>query len=230
MTSRLPALLVSVSALTACAGVPTPPPGPATPTVADNHRIEVTQENQRLDIAIAPGQPTLTSKARSDLAAFASGYLRTGHGALIMSTPSGAPNADAASLAANEARLTLTEAGVPYAAIAGSTYDASGAADAPIIVTFTRFEAQAPDCEPLSTQNLNGFAASNNQPWPSFGCSRQANLAAMIEDPRDLLYPRDEDPRDSNRRAVMLDHYRSGEVTHATRDADERITISNAVQ
>ena len=208
--------------------MPPPAPGPALATNADAHRIEVTQENQRLDIAVAPGEPTLTNKARSDLAAFASGYLRTGHGALILSTPSGAPNADAASLAANEARLTLTEAGVPYAAIAGSTYDASGAPDAPIIVTFTRFEAHAPDCAPLWEQDL--AHQQNNQSWESFGCATQANLAMLVEDPQDLLRARDEDPRDSNRRAVMLDHYRSGEVTHATRDADERITISNAVQ
>lgn len=229
MTPCLPLLLLGMSALTACAGVPAPDTNyAATPSAADTHRIEVTQQEDRLDVSVAAGDVALTNKARSDLASFASGYLRYGHGALILSTPSGGPNANSASIVANETRMALTEAGIPYAAIAGSTYDASGAADAPIVVTFTRFEAQAPECTPLYEQDLGH--QSNNQPWESFGCSTQSNLAMLVEDPADLLHPRDEDPRDSNRRAVMLDHYRNGEVTHATRDADERVTISSAVQ
>ena len=58
----------------------------------------------------------------------------------------------------------------------------------------------------------------------------QANLAAMIEDPNDLLQPRDMDPRDSGRRDTVMDLYRRGQVTHATRDPDERVTISTAIQ
>lgn len=64
-------------------------------------------------------------------------------------------------------------------------------------------------------------------PWGSFGCAMQANLAAEVEDPSDLLEPRADAPRDSNRRGTVMQAYRAGQTTHAIRDADERSTVSN---
>lgn len=226
MNSRLPVLLLGLSALGACAGVPAPPEGRAVSSAADLHRIEVMQTAQRLELAVAPGDMQLSPEGRAELRALASAYLRFGHGALVLSAPVGGDNADAAALVAHEARMALVDAGVSYAAVAGSTYQGEGAA--PIIVSFARYEAQAPECAPLWTQDL--AHQSNNQPWASFGCATQANLAAMIEDPRDLLRPRTEDPRDSGRRTTVFDAYRAGEQTHATRSSDERVSISNAVQ
>ncbi|MEZ6022540.1 MAG: CpaD family pilus assembly protein [Hyphomonadaceae bacterium] len=229
MNARLSTLLIGLGALGslgACAGVPEPE-GPVVASQADRHRIEVRQTAERLEIEAPNGAMTLTNKARSDLRDLAGGYLRYGHGALILSTPSGSVNTQTASTLAGEARMALVEAGVSYAAVAGSTYDASGVADAPIIVSFARFEAQAPECTPIYEQDLGH--QSNNQAWQSFGCAQQANLAAMLEDPHDLLRPRNEDPRDSGRRTTVLGHYRAGEQTHSERSADERATISNAV-
>ena len=228
MKSRLPYFVLGLTALGACASVP-PPPMDMRPTAsaADHHQIHVTESAERLEVAVSPGDMTLSHGDRARLNAFAGGYLRYGHGALVMSTPSGGSNADAASILANETRRSLVDAGVSYAAVAGSSYDASGRANAPIIVSFARYEAHAPECAPLWEQDL--AHQSNNQPWESFGCATQANLAAMVEDPADLLHPRDEDPRDSGRRDTVMDAYRAGEQTHAERTSDERIQISNAV-
>lgn len=226
MKTRLPLFVLGLSALGACASVPEPV-GPPVATHADRHRIEVTESSERIELPVAAGDTALSPAARASLRAFAGNYLRYGHGALVLSTPSGAANADAASVLAHEARMSLVDAGVSYAAVAGSTYDAAGAADAPIIVSFSRFEAHAPDCAPLWEQDLGH--QSNNQPWESFGCATQANLAAMVEDPADLLRPRASDPRDSGRRDTVMEAYRQGEQTHAPRSADERVTISNAV-
>jgi pilus assembly protein CpaD len=229
MKSRLPLLVLGLSALGACASVPPPPEDMRpVPTAADLHRIQVTQGSQRLEVPVAAGAMTLDQGARAQLQSFASGYLRYGHGALVLSTPSGGANSDAASVLANETRRALVDAGVSYAAVAGSSYDASGRADAPIVVSFARYEAQAPECAPLWEQDL--AHQSNNQPWASFGCATQANLAAMVEDPADLLHPRAEDPRDSGRRDTVMEAYRAGDPTHAERSSDERVTISNAVQ
>lgn len=227
MTPRLPLLLLGLSALGACASIPTPETPPVA-TAADRHRIQVTESAERIEVPVAANDSSLSPGARAELRNLAAGYLRYGHGALVLSTPSGGANADAASMVAADARRVLVDAGVSYAAVAGSTYDASGAVDAPIIVSFARYEAQAPECAPLWEQDLGH--QSNNQPWPSFGCSMQANLAALVEDPADLLQPRAEDPRDSGRRDTVMDAYRDGQQTHANRSGDERITISNAVQ
>jgi len=225
MKSRMPLLLLSVSALAACASVPTPE-GPPVATAADRHRIEVTQTAERVEIPVNAGDVTLSAESRAHLRTLAGNYLRYGHGALVLSSPSGGANSDAASVLAHETRLTLVDAGVSYAAVAGSTYDGAGA-EAPIVVSFARFEAQAPECAPLWQQDL--AHQSNNQPWASFGCATQANLAAMVEDPADLMRPRDMDPRDGDRRDTVMDAYRAGNQTHANRSNDERVTISNAV-
>ncbi len=230
MNSRLPLLLLGVSALGGCAtfALDPPPEGPPVATAADRHEITVEQTAARLEIQVAATDSALSPKSREDLNAFASGYLRYGHGALILSAPEGSGNASAAASIARDAQAALSSAGVSYSAMAASTYNASDVAEAPLIVSFARFEAQAPECAPLWEQDL--AHQSNNQPWESFGCATQANLAALIEDPRDLTQARAEDARDSGRRATTFGAYREGEQTHADRTQDERITISNAVQ
>ena len=98
----------------------------------------------------------------------------------------------------------------------------------PILVSFNRWEARAPECAPLYEQDL--AHQSNNQAWSSFGCATNFNLAAMVEDPADLDHPRDAAARDGARRDTVMEAYRDGEQTHAERSNDERVTISNAVQ
>ncbi|MGD9981591.1 MAG: CpaD family pilus assembly protein [Hyphomonadaceae bacterium] len=227
MKSRLPLFILGLSALTACAGVPKPDLTrlPA-PTAADRHEPTAEQMVRRIEIPVAPGQAELGGAERAQLRAFASEYLRYGHGPLVLETPSGAANSDAASMLAADTRRTLAEAGVSYAAIAGGTHEAGE--NRPILLSFARYEARAPECAPLWEQDLGH--QSNNQPWSSFGCATNFNLAAMVEDPADLDHPRDEDPRDSGRRDTVMDAYRSGDQTHADRSSDERITISDAVQ
>jgi pilus assembly protein CpaD len=154
--------------------------------------------------------------------------VRQGHGAVILSGPTGSANAESASLIGKDVRMRLASAGVPFAAIASSTYDGSQKAAAPIILSFTRYNAEGPTCAPLWSQDL--AHASDNQPWESFGCAQQANLAAMISDPADLLGPRAEDPRDAARRARVLEAYRQGQQTHAERSNDERVQVSDAIR
>lgn len=213
--------------LGACVTPNEPPPHAPVAAAADLHRIEVLQTGERYDIVVGPNDLSLTPEARANIQAFANAYRAGGHGALIMSAPSGGANADAAARAAQEARLTLMSAGVPYVAIAPSVYDASGMAAPPIVLSFTRYEAVAPDCRPIWEQDLS---EDMHQPYASFGCATQANLAAMIEDPHDLLQPRTMTPRDAARRAVVLDRYRQGQPTGAERSDDERASISNAVE
>ena len=222
-------LLLSASLLAVGACATAPPYGDHAPSSgADRHRIEVAQTGERLEIPVANGETALSFASRAEINRFASSYLRWGAGPIVMSTPSGGENADAAGLVAHHARMALVELGVPYSAVAGSTYDGAGLTNAPVVLNFTRYEARAPDCKPLWSQDL--AHQSDNQPYESFGCATQANLAAMIENPRDLLQARDEEPRDSGRRGAVMNAYRQGGQTHATRSSDERVAISNAVQ
>ena len=49
-----------------------------------------------------------------------------------------------------------------------------------------------------------------NMPWPNMGCATQRNLAAMVDDPDDLVEPRGETPRPGERRDVVWGKYVEG--------------------
>jgi pilus assembly protein CpaD len=226
-TRTLLAGIGAAASLAACATPQEPPPGPPLASAADRHRIEVIQTGERYDILVGAADIGLSQEVRANVQAFAAAYRAEGQGPLMMSAPSGGENADSAARAAQEARLLLASSGVPYSAIAVSVYDASGAATPPLVLSFTRYEAVAPECAPLWEQDLS---QNRHRPYDSFGCAMNANLAAMIENPRDLIEPRASGPRDAPRRAVVLERYRQGEPTGATRSEDERASISNAVE
>ncbi len=228
MKSRLPTLVLGLSALGACASIPDPPPGNAIPTSGDRHQIAVEQTSQEYRLAAAPGDVSLAPTESGELSALANNYLRYGHGALVLSAPAGGANEASAQVLSDQARRFLVAAGISHAAIASSTYDATGTTEEPVVVSFSRFEARAPECAPLWEQDLGH--QSNNQAWESFGCAMQANLAAMVEDPSDLLRPRDATPRDSGRRTTVFEAYREGQPTHATRSEQEHVVISDVAR
>jgi pilus assembly protein CpaD len=221
------ALLLTLSAA-ACATPQMVKQDTPVPTVADLHKINVTQSGERLELPLGGSNGALSSEAAAQLDQFGAAYRATGHGPLMLSTPAGSGDADSAARLAQAARMQLVTNGVPFAAIAGSSYDASGKATAPVVLSYMRYTAEAPACAPVWSVNLAD--TTSNRPYGTFGCSLNANLAAMLSDPADLEGPRPIEPRDAARRDVVLDKYRNGESPGATRTNDERATISQAIQ
>jgi pilus assembly protein CpaD len=228
MSARLSITLTLAATIVSACATQTAPEGAHTPTTADMHRIAVTETAARLELPVGADDTTLNVDDEMALKSFASRYLQQGHGAMVVSLPAGAANVDAAGRVSGHVRMRLSEVGVPYSAIANASYDASARPDAPIVLSFLVYRAEAPTCEPLWSQDL--AHNPSNQAWRSFGCSMQANLAAMLADPADLLGPREEDPRDAARRANVLEAYRKGTKTHADRSDEERVQVSKAVQ
>jgi pilus assembly protein CpaD len=61
----------------------------------------------------------------------------------------------------------------------------------------------------------------NREYW-NLGCASQRNLAAMVENPADLVQPRGEGPSYTGRRTTVLDKYHRGESSATTYpDADK---------
>ncbi len=54
---------------------------------------------------------------------------------------------------------------------------------------------------------------NENRPYHNLGCAYQRNMAAMVENPSDLVQPRSEAPSYTGRRATVFDKYRKGEST-----------------
>lgn len=218
------ALLLSLSAA-ACATPKMVKDNDPVATVADLHKIKVAQAGERLEASFS-NTGVLSIETMAQVDAFGAAYRQNGHGALLLSTPAGAGDANAAAIASQSVRMALVDKGVPFAAISGATYDASGKADAPLVLSYMRYTAEAPECAPAWTVNLAD--TKSNQPYSTFGCFLSANIEAMVVGPADLEGPRASEPRDSARRDVVMDNYRKGTQTHAERTNDERVTISKA--
>ena len=82
-------------------------------------------------------------------------------------------------------------------------------------VGFEPLRAAVPQCGAYwgNLARTNGNDTSAN-----FGCAVTANLAAQIDNPRDIITPRGMTPVDTGRRAVIYDNYRKGEATAAPQE------------
>jgi pilus assembly protein CpaD len=100
---------------------------------------------------------------------------------------------------------------------------------ATIKLTYPRITAQAGPCglwpHDLGPADVAEYG-QNKQYW-NFGCATQRNLAAMIDDPADLVQPRGEAPAYEARRAVVLDKYRKGESTSTNYPNENKGKISD---
>jgi len=183
--------------------------------------------NARFPISVQPrmmtlrllynGQPALDDNAQGQIGRFAQDYLSHGSGSLAIAPPNG--NQAVANLVVDE----LVARGVSRNQIMVGGANAPGPAD-DIRLTYIRYVAEAPSCGDWST-NL-GFTAGNTLP-PNFGCATQHNIAAMVSDPRDLLTPDTSGQPDAQRRLIVLDKYRKGEVTQADKTDDQNAFVSD---
>ncbi len=95
-----------------------------------------------------------------------------------------------------------------------------------VSVNIVSFRARTYDCNE-SWENL--ARTGSNQPYVNFGCAVTSNLAAQVDDPRDLAHAHAATATDGARKATILDHYRKGEVTSSASDDASKGTISNAI-
>jgi pilus assembly protein CpaD len=180
-------------------------------TVLEAYTPTAVPVEARLVLAAANGAQGLTGQEYAQLTTFANDFVQLGRGTLVISVPANAGNSGSAALIAQEAQRALYAGGVDYAKITGGTYQAQGRANAPVMLSFARFEAQKIECQPWSEVDPRK-TASNLSP-DRFGCAQNANLAAMVADPGDLLGDRRDGPRDAGRIQVGVDKQRKGEVT-----------------
>ena len=68
---------------------------------------------------------------------------------------------------------------------------------------------------------------NENSPYYNFGCAQQRNLAAMVDNPADLVQPRGETPAYAGRRSIVLEKYRKGEPTATINPETDKGKISD---
>jgi pilus assembly protein CpaD len=162
--------------------------------------------------------------------AFAHVWKREATGGVLIDVPSGTPNDRAAGEVVHEIQSILTQAGVPPQGIAVRPYRPTDPNKfATIRLVYPRVTAEAGPCG-LWPHDLgpSDFAAwDSNKPYWNLGCSSQRNLAAMIDNPADLVQPRGDTPAYTARRTVVLDKYRKGESTATVNPNDNKGKISD---
>jgi pilus assembly protein CpaD len=194
---------------------------------SQRHPILVSQEPTTLSVRVRRGANGLKPAQRAELLSFAGHYRTTdaGNSRLVIAAPSGGANEVSAMYAVSEIRALLTDQGFSEATISVEAYDAEGSREPPIRVSYLRYVAQAPQCGDWST---NLAYDPVNLPYPNLGCANQRNLAEMVANPADLLGPRSETARSSERRDQVWSKYVAGKPTGATKSSDERVNKNNS--
>ena len=232
-TLRLAGALIGLSAaLGACSMAPE---AIITGGVPDDYRlrhpIAITEANRSIVVFIGHGRGGLTASQRDDVAGLARTWVREGTGAVSADVPVDTPNAKAASMTFGEIRSILTASGVPSHGITLHHYHpADPQAFAPIRLSYTKIAATAGPCglwpEDLGP-NINNPAYNENKPYYNLGCATQRNLAAMVDNPSDLVQPRSETPAYTMRRSEGFEKYRKGEPTTTTYPDAEKAKLSD---
>ena len=81
-----------------------------------------------------------------------------------------------------------------------------------------------PDDLGPSIKNKSYF---ENKPYYNFGCAYQRNMAAMIDNPSDLVQPRSETPAYTTRRTTAFEKYRKGTSTATNYPEADRAKLSD---
>lgn len=179
-------------------------------TVLDAHVPKAIPVEARLVLAASQGAQGLTAQEHAQLTGFANDFVRLGRGNVVISVPANAGNSTNAAMVAQEAQRVLYASGVDYAKIAGGTYQAGGQPNAPVTISFARYEAQPMACQ--SWSEFDARKTATNLSPDRFGCAQNANLAAMVADPGDLLGDRTDPSRDAARVQVGIDKHRKGDI------------------
>jgi pilus assembly protein CpaD len=204
---------------------------PAVPNdLRQRHPIAIREGVHTVELFIGSKRGELTLDQRADVLSFAQTWRQDAAGGIIIDLPSGTSNQVAAASALQEVRSILTNMGVPPQDIGVRPYRPNDPRTlATMRLNYPRMVASAGPCG-MWPHDLGPTADrehSENLEYWNFGCSAQRNLAAMVENPTDLVQPRGEAPPYTGRRTTVLDKYRRGETTAATNPNSDKGKISD---
>ena len=180
------------------------------------HPVTIKESDRTIEVFVGTSRGGLNASQRADVLAFAQAWKKESTGGIIIDQPSGTPNAFAAGEAVRETRSILANAGVPLTAVAVRPYlPRNRVAIATVRLNYPKVSAEAGPCGlwPADLGPTYEPQHFENKPYWNLGCATQRNLAAMVDNPADLVQPRGETPAYAARRAVVLEKYRKGEGT-----------------
>lgn len=206
------AMLSSASLLTAC-GTPAQD-SMSTGAIPDDYRtrhpISLAEVEHSLDVPVATGDRRMSVGTRDVIEGFLADYRGRSSGIIRIDFPAGSPNASAAAHLRGEMRALLRSNGISAGRIVETRYPANGDSGAPIRLSFVAMTAMTNACGEWPEDIGETFSNKN---YHNFGCATQANLAAQIANPMDLVGPRAMTPIDAVRRSNVIGKYRTGDTS-----------------
>jgi pilus assembly protein CpaD len=176
------------------------------------HPITLSEGERTFQIFVGTNRGGLTPSQSAELMAFATRWKEDATGGVLVDLPSGSRNERASADALREVQSIIAAAGVPPSAIIVRHYQAEPSTFATVRVTYPRLTAQAGPCGIWPKDigpSWNRDYFENQQHW-NLGCSTQQNLAAMVDNPNDLVQPRAETAAYTMRRTTVVEKYRQG--------------------
>jgi len=243
MTSRTPVgrarswrLLIVLGGLAATLGACNQTTDPvATASVPNDYRlrhpIAVTEANRSLVVFVGHARGGLTTPQRADIAGLAQTWVREGTGAIVAEVPVDTANARAAAGSYREIASILAAGGVPSSAITLRHYRPDDPRLLPTIkLSYPRIAAVAGPCGLWPADlgpSIDDPGYTQNREYHNFGCATQRNLAAMVDNPADLVQPRSETPAYTARRTEAFEKYRKGTATTTSYPEADKAKLSD---
>ena len=229
LTAALVGLAVALGACTHTDEVAT------TAAIPDDYRlrhpIAVHEANTSIVVFVGQGRGGLTAEQRADVMGLAQRWAHEGTGAITADLPVDTPNARAAADTMREIRSLLAAAGVPpHGVVVRRYHPFDWRRMAAIRLGYPKMSATAGPCglwpEDLgpSIKNKGYF---DNKSYYNFGCAYQHNIAAMVDDPSDLVQPRPETPPYAPRRAQAFEKYKKGTTTTTSYPEADKAKLSD---
>jgi pilus assembly protein CpaD len=195
------------------------------------HPIAVQEANQSVVIFVGRARGGLSADQRADVMGLAQSWQHEATGAITADLPVDTPNAAAAADALREVQSLLAAAGVPPRAIIVHRYHPNDPRQmAALRLNYPRISATAGPCglwpEDLGP-SIHDKTYIDNVSWYNLGCSYQRNMAAMVDNPADLVQPRRETPAYTLRRAEAFEKYRKGNTTTTLYPEAEKAKLSD---
>jgi pilus assembly protein CpaD len=195
------------------------------------HPIAIREADQSVVIFVGHARGGLSASQRADVMGLAQSWLHEGTGAITVDLPVDTPNARAAADSFREIHALLVAAGVPARGIVVHNYHPEDPRQmATIRLNYPKISAVAGPCglwpEDLgpSIKNKSYF---ENKSYYNFGCANQRNMAAMVDNPSDLVQPRPETAAYTARRTQAFEKYRKGTTTTTNYPEADKAKLSD---
>jgi pilus assembly protein CpaD len=197
---------------------------------SERHPITISEADHAIEIFIGSNRGELTATQRAEVLEFAQTWKHEAAGGVVVDLPVGTGHQRVAAEVMPAIRSILTASGVPPDGIVVRGYHPAGRSLATIHITYPKIAAQAGPCglwpQDIGPSMNRGYF-ENQPPW-NFGCAQQRNLAAMVDNPADLVQPRAETPAYTMRRTTVVEKYKQGTSTatqYPSTDATTKISL-----